>query len=175
MPSRHASVSLNLKSTIMRALLFLLPVVLVSCGPLASQREILKRAQAEINQREPWGATAAVFVTNPGENYRVNWKVKAGAVDYSAYHPAYKGTYFVSGTERELRFTRDGCLIGYEYAGSRCPMPDSTLSSGGAGGCREMTVALAERGNSGLRGRGVAGRLTVVPDTSARVLLLNDE
>lgn len=114
----------------MRALLLFLPVVFASCGHLTSQREILKRSQAEISQREPWAATAGIFVTNPGENYRVNWKVKAGAVDYSAYHPKYKGTYFVSGTERELCFTRDGCLIGYEYAGSRCPMVDSMYSSG---------------------------------------------
>lgn len=125
MRSRHSSAQSNSKSTIMRALLLVLPVVLASCGHLTSQREILKRSQAEISRREPWAATAAIFVTNPGENSRLWWNVRAGAVDYSAYHPAYKGTYFVSGTERELRFTRDGCLIGYGYAGSRCPIPDS--------------------------------------------------
>lgn len=114
----------------MRALLLLFPVVLASCGHLTTQREILKRSQAEISRREPWAATAAIIVTNPGETSRLSWKVKAGAVDYSAYHPKYKGTYFVSGTERELRFTRDGCLIGYDYAGSRCATPDTMHSSG---------------------------------------------
>ena len=47
------------------------------------------------------------------------WKVKAGAFDYSDY-PHYKGIYFVPGTERELRFTRDGCLMSYTDHGSRC-------------------------------------------------------
>jgi hypothetical protein len=29
----------------------------------------------------------------------------------------------VPGTERELRFTRDGCLIGYHQPGTRCLSP----------------------------------------------------
>ena len=115
----------------MRALLFVLPVVLAGCGSnLASQREILKRSQAEINRREPWSGTAAIFVTNPGVNDRFTWKVKAGALDYSAYHPVYRGTYFISGTERDLRFTGDGCLMSYTYGGSRCPTGGATDSSG---------------------------------------------
>src|SRR6478609_2311487 len=111
----------------MRALLVLLPLVLVSCGHLVTQREILKRSQAEVSQREPWAATAAYFITTPADDSHVFWKIKAGAVDYSAYHPHYKRTYFVSGTERELCFSRDGCLLGYRYIGGRCPWVDQVM------------------------------------------------
>lgn len=118
----------------MRALLFLLPVVLAGCATdssfSVSQREILKRSQAEINQREPWSDKAAIFVTNPGDTGRNSWNVRAGAVDYTAYHPVYRGTYFVSGTERELRFTRDGCLTEYYYPGSNCAATSAANSSG---------------------------------------------
>ena len=107
----------------MRTLLFLLPVVLAGCSSLGShpvtQREILRQSQLEIARREPWSASAAVLVQNPGELSRMIWKVKAGAFDYSDY-PHYKGIYFVPGTERELRFTRDGCLMSYTDRGSRC-------------------------------------------------------
>ncbi len=114
----------------MRALLFVLPALLVGCGSnLTNQREILKRSQVEIDRREPWSRTAAIFVTNPGDYDRFTWKVKAGALDYSAYHPIYRGTYFIPGTERELRFTRDGCLMSYDQVGSRCPVEGVTDSS----------------------------------------------
>lgn len=121
----------------MRALLFLPTVFMASCCYLTdhtsyatSQREILKRAQVEIEQREPWSSNAAIFVTNPGEVSRYRWKVRAGALDYSSYHPVYKGTYFVPGTERELCFSTDGCLLRYSYAGGRCAAP-ITADSGG--------------------------------------------
>ena len=103
----------------MRALLLLLPVALAGCGASVTQREILKRSQAEIALREPWSATAAIFVKNSDDYSRFTWKVKAGAFDYSDY-PSYKGINFVPGTERELRFTRDGCLIRYSHEGGRC-------------------------------------------------------
>ncbi|MEY3897216.1 MAG: hypothetical protein RLZZ214_2737 [Verrucomicrobiota bacterium] len=115
----------------MRALLFFLPVVVAGCSNYtAPQREILKRSQAEIELREPWSASAAVFVTNPNDPARFNWKVSAGALDYSAYRPLYKGTYFIPGTERELTFTPDGCLTGYVYNGSSCTAPITWDSSG---------------------------------------------
>jgi len=50
------------------------------------------------------------------------WKVKAGSLDYSDY-PRYHGIDFVPGTERELRFTQDGCLVGYIDCGNRCMKP----------------------------------------------------
>ena len=115
------------KAHIMHKLLFLLPFVLTGCGYFGgfgtfsvSQREILKRAQAEIALREPWADQAAVFVTNPDDTGRSVWKIKAGAIDREAFTPVYRGTYFVSGTERELRFTRDGCLTRYSFPGSEC-------------------------------------------------------
>lgn len=107
----------------MRTLLFLLPVVLAGCSSFGShsvtQREILRQSQVEIARREPWAPDAAIFVENPGELSRMIWKVRAGAFDYSDY-PHYKGIYFVPGTERELRFTRDGCLMSYTDRASRC-------------------------------------------------------
>ncbi len=110
----------------MRAFLWILPVIFAGCSTYtASQREILKRSQAEIELREPWSASAAVFVINPNVSERYNWKVKAGALDYSAYRPTYKGIYFVPGTERELTFTPDGCLSGYSYSGSPCTAVDT--------------------------------------------------
>ena len=115
--------------TIMRALLFLLPVLLVGCTSSTkysiSQREILKRSQAEIDRREPWSGSAAIIVQNPGEIARVTWKVRVGAFDFSDY-PRYKGIYFVPGTERELHFTADGCLTSYADLGNPCPTTDTT-------------------------------------------------
>lgn len=107
----------------MRIFLFLLPVVLAGCSSFGSrsvtQREILKQSQVEIARREPWAANAAIFVENPGELSRLIWKVRAGAFDDSDY-PHYKGIYLIPGTERELRFTRAGCLMSYSDRGNRC-------------------------------------------------------
>ena len=120
---------------IMRALLVLLPVVLAGCGSSgnpASQRQILKQSQAEIALREPWAATAAIFVVEDPDDsvyfwrHIWKWKVKAGAFDYSDY-PRYHGIDFVPGTERELRFTENGCLIDYIDRGNRCLSPATTV------------------------------------------------
>lgn len=119
----------------MRTLLFLLPVVLASCGTSSSpvsQRQILKQSQVEIARREPWSATAAIFVVEDPDDsvyfwrHTWKWKVKAGAFDYSDY-PRYHGINFVPGTERELRFTDDGCLTDYIDRGNRCLRPVTTV------------------------------------------------
>jgi hypothetical protein len=110
----------------MRTILLSLPALLPSCmmietqPEVASQRDILKQSQAVIASHEPWSRDAAIFVVQKPDAllYRT-WKVKAGAFDFSDY-PSYKGTYFVRGTERELRFTSKGCLISYSYAGNPC-------------------------------------------------------
>ena len=134
MLSRHSPRPIQpQKFNIMRALLVLLPVVLVGCTSSTvysiSQREILKRSQAEIARRESWAPDAAIFVQNPGEISRVTWKVRAGAFDFSDY-PHYNGIYFVPGTERELRFTSDGCLTSYVDPGNRCVTGGTTDSTG---------------------------------------------
>lgn len=108
----------------MRALPFLLAVVLAGCANTptiysTSQRQILKQSQEEIARREPWAGTAAIFVTNPGEISRLTWKVRAGAYDFSDY-PNYRGINFIPGTERELRFTANGCLTSYTDRGNHC-------------------------------------------------------
>lgn len=105
----------------MRALAIFLPVLFGSCANVVvSQREILQRSQDEIALREGWSDTAAIFVEQTPDDYRFTWKVKAGAFDYSDY-PSWRGIRFVPGTERELKFTRDGCLVRYDRHRSRCP------------------------------------------------------
>ena len=115
----------------MRTLLLLpLPVFLASCGNLTTQREILIHAKAEVAAREPWSENAVLLVEQKPSAQEgwftydgwFAWVVKAGEWDYSEY-PSYKGINLVPGTERELKFTRDGCLIGYSHQGSRCPRP----------------------------------------------------
>ena len=77
----------------------------------------------EIARREPWAQTAAMSVEIYEDFWgRSKWKVRAGAFDYSGY-PGYRGIDFVPGTERELRFTHDGCLTAYIDRGSRCLRP----------------------------------------------------
>lgn len=118
----------------MRALLFLIPVVLAGCGNSSnpvSQRQILRQSQAEIARREPWANNAAIFVVEDPDDsvyfwrHAWKWKVRAGAFNYGDY-PRYQGIDFVPGTERELRFTQDGCLIDYIDRGNRCIRPAST-------------------------------------------------
>lgn len=107
----------------MRAILLLFPALLVSCGPTLSQREILRRSKIEVATREAWSDSAVLVVNGkPSDYMQPGWVVKAGAYDLGAY-PRYQGLHFVPGTERELRFTRDGCLISYRYAGSCCHYP----------------------------------------------------
>ncbi len=114
----------------MRTIAFLLPVLLASCGQMVTQREILIRSKAEVAAREPWSDTAVLLVEEKPSAQEgwftwdgwFTWVVRAGAWDYSEY-PSYRGINLVPGTERELRFTRDGCLIGYSDKTGRCPRP----------------------------------------------------
>lgn len=111
----------------MRTIALLIPLLFASCSSLVTQREILLRSKAEVAAREPWADTAVLLVEkkpaaqdgwiNPGGWF--TWVVRAGAWDYSEY-PSYQGINLVPGTERELRFTRDGCLIGYSDRTRRC-------------------------------------------------------
>ncbi|MEX1048270.1 MAG: hypothetical protein WED15_01990 [Akkermansiaceae bacterium] len=113
----------------MRAFLCLLSIVLAGCAPqtaivsqrdLVSQRAILKQAHAEIAWREPWARSAAIFIKQvPDSPARLTWRVSAGAFDLSDY-PRYRGIHLVPGTERELKFTRSGCLVAYIDRGSYC-------------------------------------------------------
>lgn len=103
----------------MRALLLLFPALLASCGPVVSQREVLGRARAEVVLRESWGDSALILVDERPNFAWSTWKVKAGAMDYSGY-PTYEGLDFLPGTERELQFTRNGCLIQYDHRISGC-------------------------------------------------------
>jgi hypothetical protein len=113
----------------MRTIAFLLPVLLASCSPMVTQREILIRSKAEVAAREPWADTALLLVEGKPAAQEgwftwngsfLTWVVKAGAWDYSEY-PSYRGINVVPGTERELRFTRDGCLVSYSDRTGRCP------------------------------------------------------
>jgi hypothetical protein len=114
----------------MRTIAFLIPVLLASCGQMVTQREILIRSKAEVAAREPWSNTAVILVEEKPSyedgwfNFggMFTWVVKAGAWDYSEY-PSYRGINLVPGTERELRYTRDGCLVSYADKTGRCPRP----------------------------------------------------
>lgn len=110
-------------------LLLLLPlmVLLASCASRdfhsASQREILGRAQAELSLRESWSDFAYIQVRERPGFKRFNWHVRAGAFDHSDY-PDYRGPYLVPGTERELVFSKNGCLVGYHRRGPCGPIGD---------------------------------------------------
>jgi hypothetical protein len=116
----------------MRAFLCLFPVVLAGCATTSSypvsQREILRQSQVEIARREPWAPMAAIFARESDDFSVVAWKVKAGAYERSDY-PNFKGIYFVPGTERELQFSRSGCLLGYIDRGNRCVSTETTVAS----------------------------------------------
>ncbi|MCW1923660.1 hypothetical protein OKA05_13930 [Luteolibacter arcticus] len=111
----------------MRTIAFLFPVLLASCGSVATQREILIKSKAEVAAREPWSDTAVILVEKEpmaqdgwiDPTGWFTWVVRAGAWDYSEY-PSYKGINMVPGTQRELRFTRDGCLVRYSDETGRC-------------------------------------------------------
>ncbi|WP_193213693.1 hypothetical protein [Luteolibacter marinus] len=103
----------------MRALLFLLPVLLASCGQQAPQYRILEQSKHEISLRESWSDTAYIVVKEVPGDLRVTWKVRAGQFDRSDF-PSFKGIRLVPGTERELCFTRAGCLIGYTDRSNPC-------------------------------------------------------
>ncbi len=126
---------------IMRAFLLVLPVVLSACvshrGHPVTQREILRQSQVEIARREGWSATAAIFAEEINDPWRRTWKVRAGSLDASDY-PRYTGLNFIAGTERELRFSDDGCLIAYIDRASPCLRQRGTIYT-------EETLTLVER------------------------------
>lgn len=96
----------------MRSILLLLLVLLASCGPVISQREVLGRARAEVNLREPWADSALIKIRERPAFPWSYWKIRAGELD-DANFPLYEGLDLVPGTERELKFTRSGCLVQY--------------------------------------------------------------
>jgi hypothetical protein len=103
----------------MRALAVLFPVVLASCGSLVSQNDIFEQSRAELARREPWAENATILIRESPGDLRLTWKVSAGSFDYSR-PPGAHGLRLVPGTERELKFTRDGCLLGYSSPSQRC-------------------------------------------------------
>ncbi len=117
----------------MRALLLLLPAFLASCGPTISQREVLGRARAEVALREPWADSALILVKDRPSFAWSTWKIRAGEMDDSSY-PDYRGLDFVPGTERELQFARNGCLVQYDHritgCNSRYQMAPAAVPSG---------------------------------------------
>lgn len=124
----------------MRVLLLLLPVVLAACGSQVSQNAIFEQSRAEIARRESWADQATVLIVQRPwpDDRRLTWKVSAGAFDYSQA-PGYEGLRIVPGTERELRFTRDGCLLGYHQPNQRClseQAPAAPVEPADAGGAK---------------------------------------
>ena len=100
-----------------RFCLLLLPLAFSSCVDTTSQSHIVDRARYELALREDWASQAYIRVDQrPGKEYVTfkdfSWKLSAGAMDYSDY-PNYDGIKLIPGTERELVFSRDGCLIEY--------------------------------------------------------------
>lgn len=104
--------------------------ILSGCVNTTSQSHVLARAKAEVAKRENWGDQAYIRVENrPSRKYAtwndLTWKVSAGAFDYTGY-PNYQGVRVIAGTERELKFSRDGCLVGYKKVTRNCGAPSST-------------------------------------------------
>ncbi|MFC7339003.1 hypothetical protein ACFQY0_17535 [Haloferula chungangensis] len=109
----------------MRYLLFL-PLIFAfsACTTPTSQSHVLEQAKAEVSKRESWGDQAYIRIDRrPDPEYMYwrdyTWKVSAGAVDYSDY-PSYNGTRVIPGTEREMKFSRSGCLVSYKHATNEC-------------------------------------------------------
>lgn len=115
----------------MRSLLFLLPVLLASCGTTVTQNEIFAQARTEIARRETWADNATILIQQHPDEFHLTWRAVAGSFDYSQA-PTARGLRVVPGTEREMRFTRQGCLIGYSYPANRCL--DPALPSGAPAG-----------------------------------------
>jgi len=115
----------------MRSLLFLCPVLLASCGTTVTQNEIFAQARTEIARRETWADNATILIQQHPDEFHLTWRAVAGSFDYSQA-PSARGVRVVPGTERELRFTREGCLIGYSNPTSRCL--DPVVSSGATAG-----------------------------------------
>ena len=118
----------------MRWLLFTpLVLILSGCVDTTSQSHILQRAKAEVAKRESWSEQAFIRVENrPNRKYTtwkdMTWKVSAGAFDYTGY-PNYQGVRVIAGTERELKFSRDGCLVGYREVNRSCGFKTQTTTS----------------------------------------------
>lgn len=106
----------------MRSLLFLFPVLLASCGSTVTQNEIFAQARTEIARRETWADNATILIQQHPDEFHLTWRAVAGSFDYSQA-PTARGLRVVPGTEREMRFTREGCLIGYSNPTSRCLDP----------------------------------------------------
>jgi hypothetical protein len=106
----------------MRVILAFLPLLLASCGSLVTQNDIFQQSRIELARREPWADQATILIQERPDAWQLTWKVSAGSFDYSQ-RPGAQGLRVVPGTERELRFTRDGCLIGYHQPGTRCLSP----------------------------------------------------
>ena len=94
-------------------MLLLVPALLASCGPTISQREVLGRAKAEVALRETWADSAWVKITKHPKFLWSKWHIRAGELDDSNY-PLYEGLDLVPGTERDIRFSRSGCLVKYD-------------------------------------------------------------
>lgn len=103
----------------MRPFLFLLPVLLPSCGTVVTQDEIFQQARVELSQREAWSDNAVIVIQHRPDEWHLTWRVSAGSFDYSE-PPSASGIRAVPGTERELWFTREGCLLDYAQRESRC-------------------------------------------------------
>jgi hypothetical protein len=103
----------------MRAILLFLPLCFLSCAPTISQREVLGRARAEVAARETWSDSALIRVTNTPSFLWSKWEIEAGRIDDSSF-PVYEGLDMVPGTERELKFARNGCLVSYNHNPSGC-------------------------------------------------------
>lgn len=103
----------------MRAFLALLPLLLASCTTLVTQNDIFAQSRNEIARRETWADQATIMIHEKPGTLQMTWEVSAGYFD-SSEAPGLRGLRVVPGTERELRFTRDGCLLGYRQPGSRC-------------------------------------------------------
>lgn len=123
----------------MRALSMLLPLVLAGCGSMVTQNDIFEQSRIEIARREPWADQATILIVERPwpEDRRLTWQVSAGAFDYNQ-KPGHRGLRVVPGTERDLRFTRDGCLLGYHQPNQRCLSPRvpevSAVQPAGSGG-----------------------------------------
>ena len=103
----------------MRTLLFLLPVLLASCGTTVTQNQIFAQARAEIARREPWADNATILIQHRPDEWHLTWRAVAGSFDFSE-SPGSQGLRVTPGTERELRFTRHGCLMTYSSPTNRC-------------------------------------------------------
>ncbi len=112
----------------MRALLLLLPVLLAGCGSVVTQDEIFAQSRAELSKREGWSDDAVMLIQQRPDEWHLTWEVSAGSFDYSE-PPSARGIRAVPGTERELRFTRKGCLIGYSNPESHCLDQTATVTT----------------------------------------------